>query len=391
MQKIILFLMLTILLFSSAGCWDLQEIDDKTVTTAIGYDLEGNNRLRFSSLYTVPSLPGETSSVSQAKPVLTISSDYSGAMAARRTMLSLSKVPEYAHIRSIVMGDNLLKNNLPLMVDLLTRNRNFSPNTSLLVSVDSHPEEILALVNDSDQSLQMMVVFNELQLGIYVPVTIYDFIFKLLTPGIEPVMPQITIEAKKPDNQSASFSDQVESPSAGKKKMVLHHTAVFKKDKKVGFLNEYESRGLRWLNSRTKTGGVIVIKSPSDASAYTALEILRFHSNTRALVDGGQIKMQINIKARLAMNENTGGVNNITKDVLGDMEQTANQEIARQIKSCIRKSQSLNSDVLGWGLLLLQYEPDTWKQVKGDWNHIYPRVPYEVTAETSIIHTYLSK
>jgi hypothetical protein len=235
MQKIILFLMLTILLCSSAGCWDLQEINDKTVTTAIGYDLEGNNRLRFSSLYTVPSFPGETSSVSQAKPVLTISSDYSGAMAARRTMLSLSKVPEYAHIRSIVLGDNLVKNNLPLMVDLLTRNRNFSPNTSLLVSVDSHPEEILALVNDSDQSLQMMVVFNELQLGIYVPVTIYDFIFKLLTPGIEPVMPQITIEAKKPDNQSASFSDQWRALPPARKNWHYIIPRSLKKTKKSAF------------------------------------------------------------------------------------------------------------------------------------------------------------
>lgn len=390
LKKYLLLVAIIILLCSSAGCWDYQDINRKTVTTSIGYDLEGNNKLRFSGLYITPSSPGESTGVSQTKPVITISSDYSAAMATRRTTLSLSKIPEYAHIRSMILGDNLVKNNLPLIVDFLLRNRNISETTNLFISVGGRPEDILNLINNSDRILKQLIVVNEFQQGVYVPMTINDFTFKLLTPGIEAAIPQITIQASNKDICPSSQS-MTASNSPKNQKLVLHGTAVFKKDKKVGSLTEYESRGFRWLNSNTKTGGMMLIKSPLDPQAYTALEVLRFSSNTRALVKDGRIKMQINIKARLAVNEDTSGVNIITKDALKKMEQAANQEIARQIKSCIRKSQSLNSDVLGWGLLLLQKEPDTWKQVKGDWNTVFPRIEYDVKAETTVIHTYLSR
>jgi len=380
-----------IMLLCGTGCWDLQEIDDKAVTTSVGMDLEGSNKLRFSSLFISPSQLGETAGVPQSKLTLTVSSDYSGAMAARRNLLSLSRIPEYAHIRSMVLGDDLVKNDLTLAVDLLARNRNFSPKTNLLVSVGSRPEEILALTNSTDRILKQLVIVNEFQVGIYVPVTVHEFIYRLLTPGIEPVIPQITIEAAKPGNESASAGDKSENPSANNKKLVLRGTAIFKKNKKIGALNEYESRGLRWLNSSKKTGGIIIIKSPYNPDAYTVLEILRFNSNTRPLVKGNKIKMQIKIDARLTMNENTSGMETIMPADLKNMEQAANQEISRQISSCIRKSQNLNSDILGWGLLLLQCQPDTWKQVKGNWNDTYPLIEYDIKTKTSIIDTNLSK
>jgi len=382
---------LVILLWSSAGCWDLQEINDKAVTTSIGIDLEENNKVRFSSLYISPSIPGGETGAAQTKPTLTTASDYSVAMAARKMMLSLSKVPEFAHIRSLILGDNLVSNNLTLSVDFLLRNRNISEVANLLISVGSRPEEILASINSTDRALQQLIAVNEFEAGIYIPVTLVDFTYKLLTPGIEPTIPQIMIQETKSINKSSSSQDQTENPSGESKRLVLHGTAVFKKDKKIGVLNEYESRGLRWLNSNKKTGGIILIQSPLNPKEYTALEILHFMSETRPQVNGKQIKMQISIKTRLALYENTSIVNNISKDTLKKMEQAANQEISRQIISCIHKSQSLNSDVLGWGLLLLQYQPDTWKQVKGDWNHLFPLVEYDVQAETSIIHTYLSK
>ena len=236
-----------------------------------------------------------------------------------------------------------------------------------------------------------MVIVNEFQLGIYVPVTVHDFIYRLLTPGIEPVVPQITIEAAKPGNESASGGDKAENPSANSKKLVLRGTAVFKKNKKIGALNEYESRGFRWLNSMKKAGGIIVIKSPYNPDAYTVLEVLGFNSNTKPLVKGNKIKMQIKIDARLALNENTSGMETITPADLKKMEQAANQEIIRQISSCIRKTQNLNSDIVGWGLLLLQYQPDTWKQVKGNWNDTFPLVEYDIKTNTSISNTNLSK
>ncbi|HPT70031.1 MAG TPA: hypothetical protein PKW50_07770, partial [Syntrophomonas sp.] len=80
MVRKLLIIFTFIMLLCGTGCWDLQEIGDKAVTTSIGLDLEDSNKLRFSSLYISPTLPGETTSVLQSKPTLTVTSDYSGAM-----------------------------------------------------------------------------------------------------------------------------------------------------------------------------------------------------------------------------------------------------------------------------------------------------------------------
>lgn len=382
---------LLVLLLGSAGCWDLQEINDKAVTTAIGIDLAENNKVSFSSLFIAPTASEGEFGVTQAKPTITTGRDYSIALAARKTMLSLSKVPEYAHIRSLVLGDKLVSNNLALSVDFMIRNRNVSEVMDLLVAIDSRPEEILALINDTDRVLKQMVATNELESGIYIPVKLADFTYKLLTPGIEPTIPQIIIKKTKPLKKTASGQDQTEDPTGDNRKLVLHGTAVFKNDKKVGFLNEYESRGLRWLNSNKKFGGLLIIQSPLNPGDYTSLEIMRFTSKTRPRVNGSKITMQIEVKTRLALTENSGSIDNISPELLKKMEQGANREISRQIISCIHKSQSLNSDVLGWGLLLSQFQPDIWKQVKGDWSNLFAQIEYDVQTETNINHTYLSK
>ncbi|HWQ74470.1 MAG TPA: Ger(x)C family spore germination protein [Syntrophomonas sp.] len=394
MFKKFLIILMVISLPGSAGCWDAQEINDKAVTTSIGLALnEEDGQLRFSCLFTSPSSPGDSSGSGQTMPAITVSKDYGAAMAARRSLLSLSKIPEYAHVRSMIIGDKLAQKDLSACIDLITRNRNISPEINLFIGDNSSPEEILRLVNDSDRSLKRLVTVNELLSGIYVPVTLSDFVYKLLTPGIEPAVPQIAVRAiKSPKTSVTSVQDKTENMPGNSKRAILQGTAVFRKDKMVGSFTEYESRGYRWLASGTKMGGLFVIECPYEPGTYSVLEILRFSSSTKPIVQGGKITMQITIKTRLALIEKTSGMETIIKPAnLEEIEKAAKQEIARQLDSCIRKAQSLHSDVLGWGLLLLQNQPDTWKQVKGNWNNHFADIGYELHIEADIIHTNLSK
>lgn len=394
MFKKFLILLMVISLLGSAGCWDAQEINDKAVTTSTGLALdEEDDQLRFSCLFTPPSPPENSSGSSQTMPAIVVSKDYSAAMAARKNLLALSKIPEYAHVRSMIIGDKLAQKDLGACIDLITRNRNISPEINLFICNNSSTEEILGLINDSDRSLKRLVTVNKLLLGIYVPVTLNDFIYKLLTPGIEPAVPQIIVRAiKSPKASAISVKDKTENKAGNGQRAILQGTAIFRHDKMVGAFTEYESRGYRWLASGAKAGGLFVIDCPYEPGTYSVLEILRFSSSTKPIVQDGKITMQINIKTRLALTEKTSGMETIIKPVnLEEIEKVTKQEIAHQIDSCIRKAQSLHSDVLGWGLLLLQNQPDTWKQVKGDWDEHFAETGYELHIEADIIHTNLSK
>src|SRR5665647_3248771 len=128
MVKKYLLLAIILLLLFSTGCWDQREMNDSAVPTTIGIDLGENKKIIFSSLFAEPTQPGESGS-QQMKTILTTGSDYSVALAARRVMLSLSRVPFFTHVQSLVLGETLARNDLPLVIDFMIRNRNINPDT----------------------------------------------------------------------------------------------------------------------------------------------------------------------------------------------------------------------------------------------------------------------
>ncbi len=389
MAKKYLFLVIIVFLIFSSGCWDLREINASAIPITVGMDLSGDNRINFSTLFAQPASPGQGGG-NQMKTVLSSSSGESVTLAARRMMLSLSRIPDWTHVQTIVLGENLCRNDLPLTIDFMNRNRNIRPDTNLIISSGTNPKELLFLITSLGDGFKQLLLVNEFQIGTYVPTTMEEFTYKLMTPGIEPVVPQIIIAENPVTNKTGGRRDKNAPATDNNKKLLLQGTAVFKGDKMIGALDEIESRGYRWLNSPSKTGGFMLVKSPLNAQEYVALEVIRFNHKTSPRLSEDRIKMQLDISTQLAFYEEAGRGELLTPGMIKKLEQAANLEIARQIQSCIHKSQRLNSDILGWGLTLQEYQPDEWKRVGSDWNERYPFIEADVSVKTSITQTYLS-
>jgi len=389
MAKKYLFLILIPLLFFSSGCWDLREINASAIPVTVGFDLSDNNKIDFSTLFAQPASPGQGGG-NQMKTVLSSSSGESVALAARRMMLSLSRIPDWTHVQTIVLGENLCRNDLPMTIDFMNRNRNIRPDTNLIISAGTNPKELLFLITSLGDGFKQLLLVNEFQIGTYVPTTMGEFTYKLMTPGIEPVVPQIIIVEDPIANKPAGEGDKNAQSTDNNKKLLLQGTAVFKGDKMIGSLDEIESRGYRWLNSASKTGGFMLVKSPLNAREYVALEVIRFSSKTSSRFSEDNLKMHLEISAQLSFYEEAGSGELLTPGMIKKLEQAANLEIARQIQSCIHKSQRLNSDILGWGLTVQEYQPNEWKRLASDWNERYPFIEADVSVKTSITQTYLS-
>lgn len=388
-KNLLLIIIISILLLTS-GCWDLVEINSSAIPVTFGLDIDRDKKIKFSALFVLPVNPGETGS-SQMKTALASSSDYGVAMAARRLMLSLSRIPDWSHIQTAVLGENLVRDDLSQIIDFMTRNRNIRPDITLFISIDSSSEEILAQMSSLGDGLKQLISVNEFQLGTYVPVTMGEFNYKLMTPGIEAAVPQI-IKTEMPGSNKTDTSRDNKAPATDNKKEIisLYGTAVFKGSKMVGSLDQTESRGYRWLNPGIKKGGFLVVNFPLNPQQYVALEVIRFSSKTRPQLSKDGLKMRLEINAQLAYYEGTGLEELLTPAMIKKLEAEANHEIAQQIKCCIKKSQHLNSDILGWGLKLQEYQPNEWKRLMSDWDDIYPVIDADIRVKTTITHTYLS-
>lgn len=369
MKRLSIVIIFILPLFTS-GCWNLLEINDAVVDLGLGVDLLDNGQIEVStqlakSVDPQQSVPGQPEFVVKAASGRTITS------AARNINLSLPRMPLWAHSGIQVIGEKIARQDMALIMDMLFRNRNVRHNCTMFIAANTTPREVFAvaspLVNYSSRGLEKAIGFQEEQLGIYVPITQTEFFSDLVTPGIEPVVPRVVISEK-----------------SGEKQLLIDGSAVFKGKHMIGSLNEKESRGYRWLKSKIKRGGIIVVDFPLESGRILMFEVLSFGSKSRPLLEGNKMKMKLEIEAKINFYEENGIANLLTEKNQGTLEKLAADKIEEEVKACITKAQELNSDILGWGRTLARYQPDLWKELKPGWNELFPLIDYDIQVKTQL-------
>jgi Ger(x)C family germination protein len=373
-QNISLIFFIIIALLCSSGC-NKQELNDAAISLGLGIDWQ-------TGIYTVSvelakPMPPEKSSPEDKPFIILSGTGNTITEAARNITLSLSQYPIWSHSEVILLGENLAQKDVALFADFFTRNRFVRKNIPLLITRGASPEDILdvktPLEPHSAHAIAGLLKVQEKQLGLYVPVNFSDFLEKMATPGIEAVLPQITI-AKQGE----------------KSLLTLDGTAVFKDRKMVGSLDEMESRGYRWMQARMIEGGIIIIPSPLDQTKLVTLELTRSKATIKPEIKDNTVKMKIAIKAEGNFYEQNSAGNILTLENIPKIEALANEEISRQISLCINKAQYLKSDILGWGRMINSKNPKLWKDIEKDWPQIFAGMEYDITVKYELRRTYLT-
>lgn len=271
----------------------------------------------------------------------------------------------------------MAKKGISPVVDFLARNRYARKNNLLVITHNASPEEVLNvkpyLESYTVLAIKRLLRIQEITLGIYTPTDTTELLQRISNPGIEPVAPMVTIK-------KAGAEEQV----------LLDGMAVFKGDKMIGSLNEDESRGFHLMRPKTISGGLFLVHSPLNQEQWITLEISRSQAKTVPVIQGQNISMKITLKMEGNFYEQGGTGNLFTPEIFKQIEAAAEKELERQISSTIRKVQSLNSDILGWGYAVYGANPKVWKTVEADWYQRFPSIPYEVDVKFVLRRSYLT-
>jgi len=381
------YLIVTILLLSSlllSGCYNRLEVNDTVGVVGYGVDIKGGQKA-FSAQLALPKQREGGAAPTGPQSMIISETGQGFAEAARRVLLYLPRVPLWSMTDTMIMSEKLARKDIGLVIDFFARNRFLRNNLFLFLSKGTTPVDIMQVkVPPEDYSalaLEKIIRNQEKQLGIYMPVTLKDFLYKSGTPGIEPVIPQVIIEKK-----------------GEKEKLKLEGTAVFRGRKMVGSLNEQESRGLRYLSPKMISGGLFIIKSPDSKNNdmdmlenAVTLELIRSRAKVKPVISGDRIKMKIKIEAEGNFYEQSNTVDLSSQEMIKKLEEEANKAIKRDIQACIDQAQSLNSDILGWGLSISRCCPQEWEQLKDNWPQDFVRVESEISVDYKIRNSYLLK
>ncbi|MDR1160568.1 MAG: Ger(x)C family spore germination protein [Syntrophomonadaceae bacterium] len=391
LKKTFIFTFLSLSMLFNGGCWDYSEIDNTAVVTVMGLDLTSQGEIKISAniIKPFPILKNKS-----PETFVISATGRSCAEAVRRLCLSFCKVIEVSQMEAIVIGKELAQTDLSLIMDFLSRNRHLRPNLLIMISGTNTAEEIVSSNTPQGVSLgrglSRLLAQNQQSANIFIPIRELDFTIYSAQAGIEPAIPIVSLAAQPISITSDNSAPQSPSLMDAQKTPVLSGTALFKGRQMVGSFDDLETMGHRWLISGMQKGGFITIPDPFVMDKTVDLKIIEFQRKIKPLISGDKIIMEINIIASLTFISQQTNENLLEAQTLKQIELLAEKEIQRQINACIVKSQSLQSDVLGWGWTLNKLEPQMWCQIKEQWPAMYSQTEYNIKIDAKIYNSMLT-
>ena len=200
-------------------------------------------------------------------------------------------------------------------------------NIDLLVSKEKTAKELLSQqsITTDIRALEMSSMLEANKSLAKAPkVGAYEFISALDSEGISPTLPAIGITI-----------------SEGQKTSELSGTAVFKKDKLVGFLDEEESKLFLIIRNKIKGGLLIIDMSEDNPKDKVTLEIYKNKTKIKPEYSNGNIKIKINIKTEVSIGEEDANIDYMSKNGRTRLKEIAEKQIENQVKDLIKKSMGL--------------------------------------------------
>jgi spore germination protein KC len=367
--KRLLISLLILCLLPTAGCWDRKEVNQTAVAIGLGLDSFQQDQILYTIQFPQTEQPGGEGM--QSAFVTVSAADDTYTTAARKISLKSPRSILFQHSTVLVLGEDLGRKGLSGLVDYLARNRNIRESADVFMARDTTAADVLSVPTQVDKvpatALASMIKKQDRLAGIYTRTPVSDLTSKTAAPGMEPTVPGIAI-VEREKNQ---------------KHLELSGTAVFKRGKLVGWLNEEESRGYRWLRPKMVTGGTITISCPVGGEPVL-IENIRAQSQIKPEIRDGQIIMHIKVREEGFFYEQRCLHQLVTPEMLPVLNQHIEQVIKKQITLAVRQAQTLNSDIFGFGDALRKKYPGQWAELAHRWDDIFPTIKLEIEVDAKI-------
>ncbi|MEL7568447.1 MAG: Ger(x)C family spore germination protein [Dehalobacterium sp.] len=380
------FFLLTI---TSTGCWNWRELNTLGIVTASGFDRTPDGKISITIQIVKP---GEINSSKEGKggstgnPVLVLTSTGDTVFdAVRNATMKVDRKLFWPHTKVFVIGEKLAREGLAPILDWIDRDAEPRRLTKLLITrgqakdimeVESELEKLPAFFLEN-----LVRVSNSTSTA--VDVRIHDFLKMMTSEGRDPFASNIELKGGAEIGQTGNEED-----SGGKKQAMLTGAAVFRKDRLVGWLDGYETRGLLWVLGKVESG-IIIVPSPLTEEEKVSLEIIRVSSKIKAkIAENGLPTITVEIQEEGNLGEQMSLVDLTKPENWASLEKSQAAAIEKEVKIALRTAQSkLGVDIFGFGETVHRAYPKVWQELKDRWRQVYPTVEVEVKVSAKLRRT----
>jgi spore germination protein KC len=368
--------MLLVLPLLLGGCWSGVEVQRRAILSSAGVDIADDPSLITLTMQVIK--PVMKSSSEDAILIVSSVAD-SLFMATRKVREMLSRRPYWGQLQIFVVSEEIARKSIKPVLDFLSRD--YEPNRQAWILIAKGvtartllyagwgfsgipATEILGLVQMADAD------------GLLHIATVNDMVMSLEQGGQSTTTGylELSFDTKEQPKQI--------DPEA---KIVLAGSAVFCKDRLVGYFDPRLSRGVNWITGEVKNTAVALIDSES-AKGTVTMEVVSSTSKMKAKLkeDKPVFEVDIDVIGHIVdVQDSTLDLN--AQEVIDNLNCRLATTIKLEAEDSIRQAQQLAADVFGFGAEFYRTFPKIWPTIQDDWNDlIFPTLDVKVTVEATI-------
>ncbi|BCG61599.1 Ger(x)C family spore germination protein [Paenibacillus sp. URB8-2] len=384
-------MLLILAMLPTSGCWGRVELNDLSIVTASAIDKMEDGKYLLTLQIAVPTMLGPASGSGSGgsgsgdgnKATVVVSEKGVTMLdACRRLQKKLPRQLFFSHSRIIIIGEQLAREGVAPVLDFFVRYRESRLRSYILFS-EGKAAEILKF-NAKWEKISAEEIREEEKRHVAIRIYLKDFFQMLLTDGIEPIAAQVALRQTEIDNEEGS--------SGGDMNTVISGSAVFRKDKLVGWLDDAETRGALWLRNELKTSVVTVEISKDKGGGNISAMAVRKATKIKPILRDRKLRIQGDIYMENTVYENNSSLDMSDPKIIQYVEQELELETKRRIQSTIEKAQkTFNSDIFGFGNAVYRAYPKAWnRQFKESWDDVFPELEVDIKPHAKVVRTGLT-
>ena len=358
------------LIFLLTGCWNYRELNQLAITTGIAVDKENDN---YKITIMIANSKKSSSSDDSITPSAAV---YDGTgqtiyEAFKDTSLSVSKQIYLSHIDVLVLSEEVAKNNLTDVIDFLFRYPQTRNNFYLVLAKDKKASDILKVTTPLEtfpsQNLAKNLEITDKLQGFTYTVDFTDFTKSLVSEGINPILPSVTVIGNSEEGNKEENTQQNE-PSTYLK---LDMLGLFKKDKFVAWANPNQSKGINIINNKIYILGVII----NYQNEKIVTEITEMKTDFK--VENNKVKITIDTTG--AIQEVNANVDLYNLKTIEEIQNSDVEKIKEYVNDAINLAKDNKTDIFGFGNYVYKNNPKKWNEIKDKWDdEIFPSLEVEI-------------
>lgn len=359
--KILLILLIPFIL---CGCFNYNELENLSICTAMAFDLE-NDLYKVSYLIANAKKNEASSEKGEAQSVIYNGIGKSISEAVDDLITTIPHEPYVAHLKTIIISDELAKKGVQNILDFLLRYPESRNKFALYITDNEKAENTLKILSPIESFPSTSMLSNVKTSSIYqskaIIVEYNDFVSTILEDGIEPILSSVKILGDIEEGGKTESLNQTYLAATLK----TSNIGIFKDDKLLKISNNEETVGINFIKNKINE---LIIPIPCDKN-YIILNTENSETKTNLDFKDNKFNINLNIYVKAVINEVNCKIdlqsNENIKKIASDGEKIINE----YIEKAINLAKENKTDIFGFGRMIYKNYPKKWKNLKDNWDN----------------------